>query len=100
MSKEIVRFPVQCHDMCGIFGIVAKEDQQLGAILVEAGKRLSYRGYDSVGCATIRTDGSIDLRKDVGKVDDVASRYNLQEMTGHRGIVQLRWATFGAPSKA
>ena len=86
--------------MCGIFGIVAKEDQQLGAILVEAGKRLSYRGYDSVGCATMRMDGSIDLRKDVGKVDEVASRYNLREMTGHRGIVQLRWATFGAPSKA
>jgi glucosamine--fructose-6-phosphate aminotransferase (isomerizing) len=86
--------------MCGIFGIVAKEDQQLGAVLVEAAKRLSYRGYDSVGCATIRRDGSIDLRKDVGKVDEVASRYNLQEMKGHRGIVQLRWATFGAPSKA
>ncbi|MCI0416534.1 glutamine--fructose-6-phosphate transaminase (isomerizing) [bacterium] len=85
--------------MCGIFGIVANEDQQLGTILVEAGKRLSYRGYDSVGCATIRRDGSIDLRKDVGKVDEVTARYNLQEMKGHRGIVQLRWATFGAPSK-
>ncbi len=85
--------------MCGIFGIVTKEDQQLGSILVDAGKRLSYRGYDSVGCTTIRSDGSIDLRKDVGKVDDVAARYNLQEMIGRRGIVQLRWATFGAPSK-
>jgi glutamine---fructose-6-phosphate transaminase (isomerizing) len=85
--------------MCGIFGIVTNQDQQLGSILVDAGKRLSYRGYDSVGCATIRTDGSIDLRKDVGKVDEVAARYNLQEMTGHRGMVQLRWATFGAPSK-
>ena len=85
--------------MCGIFGIVASEDRQLGSILVEAGKRLSYRGYDSVGCATIGSNGSIDLRKDTGKVDDVASRYNLQKMTGRRGIVQLRWATFGAPSK-
>ena len=85
--------------MCGIFGIVAKKDQQLGSILVEAGKRLSYRGYDSVGCATIQSDGSIDLRKDVGKVDEVAARYKLQEMKGCRGIVQLRWATFGAPSK-
>jgi glucosamine 6-phosphate synthetase-like amidotransferase/phosphosugar isomerase protein len=38
--------------MCGIFGIVAKREQLLGEILVEAGRRLSYRGYDSVGCAT------------------------------------------------
>ncbi|MGH9858266.1 MAG: SIS domain-containing protein, partial [Acidobacteriota bacterium] len=84
--------------MCGIFGIVTDQDQQLGSILVDAGKRLSYRGYDSVGCATISTNGSIDLRKDVGKVDEVAARYSLHEMKGHRGMVQLRWATFGAPS--
>jgi glucosamine--fructose-6-phosphate aminotransferase (isomerizing) len=85
--------------MCGIFGIVTKEDRQLGNILVEAGKRLSYRGYDSVGCATIRHDGSIDLRKDVGKVEEVAERFHMNEMTGHRGMVQLRWATFGSPSR-
>jgi glucosamine--fructose-6-phosphate aminotransferase (isomerizing) len=85
--------------MCGIFGIVTSEDQQLGEILVDAGKRLSYRGYDSVGCATMRSDGSVDLRKDVGKVTDVADHYHLTEMFGQRGMVQLRWATFGAPSK-
>ena len=85
--------------MCGIFGIVTKKEQNLGSILVEAGKRLSYRGYDSVGCATMKNDGSIDLRKDVGKVEDVAERHQLSDMTGRRGIVQLRWATFGAPSQ-
>jgi glucosamine--fructose-6-phosphate aminotransferase (isomerizing) len=85
--------------MCGIFGIVAEKERNLGSILVEAGKRLSYRGYDSVGCATIADDGSIDLRKDVGKVDHVAERYGLTDMSGRRGIVQLRWATFGAPSQ-
>jgi glutamine---fructose-6-phosphate transaminase (isomerizing) len=84
--------------MCGIFGIVARREQQLGRLLVDAGRRLSYRGYDSVGCATI--GGAIDLRKDAGKVDDVAARLNLEEMTGRRGMVQLRWATFGAPSQA
>src|SRR5688572_19741335 len=87
------------NGMCGIFGIVSETEMELGSMLVDAGKRLSYRGYDSVGCATIDAQGSIDLRKDVGKVDDVASRYNLRDMTGVRGIVQLRWATFGAPSK-
>ena len=85
--------------MCGIFGIVVEQEQPLGEILVQAGKRLSYRGYDSVGCATLHEDGSIDLRKDVGKVDEVAERLRFFEMTGRRGMVQLRWATFGTPSQ-
>jgi glutamine---fructose-6-phosphate transaminase (isomerizing) len=85
--------------MCGIFGIITKDEQQLGPILVEAGQRLSYRGYDSVGCATIRDDGTIDLRKDVGKVDEVAATLGFAAMRGRRGITQLRWATFGAPSR-
>ena len=85
--------------MCGIFGIVTDEDQPLGEILTDAGRRLSYRGYDSVGAATIHSDGAIDLRKDVGKVDAVAQRHNFAEMRGRRGIVQLRWATFGNPSQ-
>ncbi len=85
--------------MCGIFGIVTREDQPLGAILTDAARRLSYRGYDSVGAATMHADGVIDLRKDVGKVDAVAERLNFMEMTGRRGITQLRWATFGAPSQ-
>ncbi len=85
--------------MCGIFGIVTKAEQELGPILTDAGRRLSYRGYDSVGCATIHQDGTIDLRKDVGKVDEVASRLGFGEMKGSRGMLQLRWATFGAPSQ-
>ena len=84
--------------MCGIFGIVTNQETLLGPILLEAGKRLSYRGYDSVGCATLHQDSTITLRKDVGKIDEVADRLNFSEMTGNRGIVQLRWATFGAPS--
>jgi glucosamine--fructose-6-phosphate aminotransferase (isomerizing) len=52
-----------------------------------------------VGCATLREDGTIDLRKDVGKVNEVAARLRLTEMVGRRGIIQLRWATFGAPSQ-
>ncbi|MBL7162284.1 MAG: glutamine--fructose-6-phosphate transaminase (isomerizing) [Anaerolineales bacterium] len=84
--------------MCGIFGIVTKEKQKLGPTLIEAGHRLSYRGYDTVGAATIPPEGEIDLRKDVGKVQDVADRLKFSEMSGQRAILQLRWATFGAPS--
>ena len=84
--------------MCGIFGIVTSKEQRLGPILTEAAQRLTYRGYDSVGAATI-SGGQIDLRKDAGRVEDVATRYNFAEMTGSRGITQLRWATFGEPSQ-
>ena len=85
--------------MCGIFGIVTKDVQNLGEILIEAGHRLSYRGYDTVGAATIPERGEIDLRKDVGRVEEVAAKYHFVDMRGDRAILQLRWATFGAPSK-
>ena len=52
----------------------------------------------SVGAATL-SGSQIDLRKDKGRVDEVAEHYNFAEMRGSRGIAQLRWATFGAPSK-
>ncbi|HOE34234.1 MAG: glutamine--fructose-6-phosphate transaminase (isomerizing) [Chloroflexi bacterium] len=84
--------------MCGIFGIVTQSEQNLGPILVEAARRLTYRGYDSVGAAVI-SGSRIDLRKDKGRVDEVAEKYRIAEMTGQRGITQLRWATFGVPSQ-
>lgn len=85
--------------MCGIFGIVTETEQTLGPTLIEAGKRLSYRGYDSVGFATMSSGQDIDLRKDLGKVEAVAERHTVSEMAGFRGMAQLRWATFGAPSQ-
>ena len=84
--------------MCGIFGYVTDKEAELGPILIAAAERLTYRGYDSVGAATIN-DGKIDLRKDTGKVDSVAAKYNIADMRGQRGITQLRWATFGEPSQ-
>jgi glucosamine--fructose-6-phosphate aminotransferase (isomerizing) len=84
--------------MCGIFGYVTNKEEELGPILIEAAKRLTYRGYDSVGAATLNGN-KIDLRKDVGKVDVVSQKYNFADMRGQRGITQLRWATFGEPSQ-
>src|SRR5512142_992263 len=84
--------------MCGIFGYVTNKEKKLGPILIEAAQRLTYRGYDSVGAATLN-NGVIDLRKDVGKVETVSEKYRFAEMTGSRGITQLRWATFGEPSQ-
>ena len=84
--------------MCGIFGIITDWEQTLGPTLIESGKRLAYRGYDSVGCATVTADGTIDLRKGVGRIEDVSAELDFPSMYGYRGITQLRWATFGAPS--
>jgi glucosamine--fructose-6-phosphate aminotransferase (isomerizing) len=84
--------------MCGIFGIVTGKEEALGPILIEAAQRLTYRGYDSVGAATL-SGGKVDLRKDVGRVEEVSVKYNFAEMRGSRGITQLRWATFGEPSQ-
>ena len=84
--------------MCGIFGYVTDKEEILGPTLIAAAQRLTYRGYDSVGAATI-SGGRVDLRKDVGKVEEVSAKYNFAEMHGSRGITQLRWATFGEPSQ-
>jgi glucosamine--fructose-6-phosphate aminotransferase (isomerizing) len=84
--------------MCGIFGIITNQEQNLGPILIESGKRLAYRGYDSVGCATVAADGTIDVRKGVGRIEDVSVALDFAAMRGLRGMTQLRWATFGTPS--
>ncbi len=84
--------------MCGIFGIVFREEREdLGRILVQAGQSLTYRGYDSVGCAVFSGEGEVELKKDVGRVSEVDAKYSLSSLSGIRGMVQLRWATFGVP---
>jgi len=85
--------------MCGIFGIVFKDSREdLGKILLQAGRRLTYRGYDSVGMAAFGTD-SVELKKDVGEIEEVNNKLHFEELKGYKGIAQLRWATFGPPSK-
>jgi glucosamine--fructose-6-phosphate aminotransferase (isomerizing) len=81
--------------MCGIFGCIMKEGNV--APLIHASlKRLEYRGYDSVGVATIY-DGKIYVKKDQGKIDDVHRILNLDSLPGNMGIGHTRWATHGAP---
>jgi glucosamine--fructose-6-phosphate aminotransferase (isomerizing) len=81
--------------MCGIFGCILKEGN--AAPLIHASlKRLEYRGYDSVGVATIY-DGKIYVKKDQGKIDDVHRILNLDSLPGNMGIGHTRWATHGAP---
>jgi len=83
--------------MCGIFGCILKEGN--AAPLIHSSlKRLEYRGYDSVGIATI-SDGKIFIKKDSGKIDEVHKIVNLDDMPGSMGIGHTRWATHGAPLK-
>ncbi|MFX0108769.1 MAG: SIS domain-containing protein, partial [Candidatus Hodarchaeota archaeon] len=84
--------------MCGITGIVGRNRNNIGEILVKCSRKLTYRGYDSVGVAAVHNN-KVDLRKEVGTVDEVDELLGLSQMIGDRGIAQLRWATYGAPTK-
>ena len=84
--------------MCGITGIVTRNSDEIGKLLVKCSSKLTYRGYDSVGVAAVRNN-VVDLRKDVGTVEEVDRLLGLSKMRGDRGIAQLRWATYGAPTK-
>ena len=67
-------------------------------VIHESLKRLEYRGYDSVGIATIE-NGTVHVKKDQGKIDDVHRIMNLDDLPGCVGIGHTRWATHGAPLK-
>jgi len=83
--------------VCGIIGVLVNSKKAV-PIIKNSLKQLEYRGYDSVGVATI-CDGNLYLKKDKGKIDDVDLRLNLNELPGHIGIGHTRWATHGPPSK-
>ncbi len=81
--------------MCGIFGCVLKNGNA-APIIHAALKRLEYRGYDSVGEATLY-NGKLYIKKDQGKIDEVHKIHNLDDLPGNLGIGHTRWATHGAP---
>ena len=83
--------------MCGIIGILG--DHQAAPILVDALKRLEYRGYDSAGIATVH-EGRLDRRRAVGKLVNLADLLVTDPLPGFAGIGHTRWATHGAPSVA
>ncbi|MEO9826590.1 MAG: glutamine--fructose-6-phosphate transaminase (isomerizing) [Paracoccaceae bacterium] len=82
--------------MCGIVGILG--DHQAAPTLVEALKRLEYRGYDSAGIATI-ADGKLDRRRAVGKLINLSDLLVTNPLEGKSGIGHTRWATHGKPTE-
>ncbi|WP_430256649.1 glutamine--fructose-6-phosphate transaminase (isomerizing) [Neorhizobium sp. DAR64872/K0K18] len=82
--------------MCGIVGIVGHEP--VATRLVEALRRLEYRGYDSAGVATIH-DGKLDRRRAEGKLFNLEKKLDGEPLPGMIGIAHTRWATHGVPNE-
>jgi glucosamine--fructose-6-phosphate aminotransferase (isomerizing) len=79
--------------MCGIVGVLG--NHEAAPLLVEALKRLEYRGYDSAGIATVN-NGALDRRRAVGKLVNLSDLLVHQPLAGKSGIGHTRWATHGA----
>ncbi len=83
--------------MCGIVGYLGRH--QAAPILIDALRRLEYRGYDSAGIATVDA-GRLARRRAVGKLVELADLLVTDPLPGRAGIGHTRWATHGAPSVA
>jgi glucosamine--fructose-6-phosphate aminotransferase (isomerizing) len=82
--------------MCGIVGIVGKAP--VAPLLLQALKRLEYRGYDSAGMATL-VNGHIERRRAEGKIANLDALLARDPLAGETGIGHTRWATHGRPTE-
>ncbi len=83
--------------MCGIVGYIGKKNAP--PLLLDGLRRLEYRGYDSAGLCLLN-NGSLQIRKCVGRVARLAELLNKRPIHGSVGISHTRWATHGLPSDA
>ena len=82
--------------MCGIVGVIGPNPA--APLLLEALRRLEYRGYDSAGIATL-VNGHIERRRAPGKLANLAAALERDPLAGTTGIGHTRWATHGAPTE-
>ena len=83
--------------MCGIVGVIGT--RPAAPLLLDALRRLEYRGYDSAGIATL-VNGHIDRRRAEGKLGNLAAALDRAPLSGTTGIGHTRWATHGAPTES
>ncbi|MEP6019012.1 MAG: glutamine--fructose-6-phosphate transaminase (isomerizing) [Paracoccaceae bacterium] len=81
--------------MCGIVGVLGSHEA--APILVDALRRLEYRGYDSAGIATVN-EGKLERRRSVGKLVNLSDKLVHEPLAGKSGIGHTRWATHGGPT--
>ncbi|MDD7970304.1 glutamine--fructose-6-phosphate transaminase (isomerizing) [Roseinatronobacter alkalisoli] len=79
--------------MCGIVGVLG--NHEVSPLILDALKRLEYRGYDSAGIATVNR-GHLDRRRAVGKLINLSDVMVHDTLPGRSGIGHTRWATHGA----
>jgi glutamine---fructose-6-phosphate transaminase (isomerizing) len=82
--------------MCGIVGVIG--NGPVAGSLLEALRRLEYRGYDSAGIATLE-GGHLMRRRAEGKLKNLDARLAAEPLSGHIGIGHTRWATHGRPTE-
>jgi glucosamine--fructose-6-phosphate aminotransferase (isomerizing) len=82
--------------MCGIIGIIGRD--AAAPHLIDALKRLEYRGYDSAGVATLEA-GKLARRRAEGKLKNLETRLAREPLSGTIGIGHTRWATHGRPTE-
>ena len=82
--------------MCGIVGYIG--NQNATPLILDGLQRLEYRGYDSAGVAVINGSG-IEIRRDVGKLNNLRNRVDETPIQGQIGIGHTRWATHGVPAE-
>src|SRR5215210_8001937 len=83
--------------MCGIVGILGKA--AVANQIVDALKRLEYRGYDSAGVATVEDGGRLQRRRAEGKLGNLEVKLSEAPLSGAIGIGHTRWATHGKPNE-
>jgi glucosamine--fructose-6-phosphate aminotransferase (isomerizing) len=83
--------------MCGIVGILGKS--AVATQIVDALKRLEYRGYDSAGVATLEDGGRLERRRAEGKLGNLEVKLSQAPLSGAIGIGHTRWATHGRPNE-
>src|SRR6266581_2071236 len=82
--------------MCGIIGYVGQKPAQ--NILVDGLRRLEYRGYDSAGVCIVDDGRRFQVRKKMGRIQELSALIRQQPVQGTTGIGHTRWATHGPPS--
>lgn len=83
--------------MCGIVGYIGA--RSAAPIVLEGLRQLEYRGYDSAGMAVLDNGGAIQVRREMGKLQNLQTTLESAPPLGSVAVGHTRWATHGVPSQ-